>query len=381
MKKVCVVMVGYLKDYPPVLSMLQALNHSGYDVTVLAAGNNSNIEEYPGYDFAGVKAIDVIGEYEGNISIFSKFQRLLKIRKRLWKQIENLLLQDSLFIVVSEVTVKHLGERIIELNYLLYQLELIEGYYTIPGKNILKLDAKKIGNAAKGVIVCEYNRAHITKTWWQLDRIPYILKNKPYIPELDLNNLPKDVQKTVDSIKERVNGRKVVLYQGVVSKQRPVEKFVDAFAGRSSEYVTIVMSNNEPEFSNNVKPENYIYVPFIAPPYHLAVTSIAHLGIMIYVPGGKSSYSPLNPVYCAPNKIWEYSMFGVPMIANDNPGLKNEFEQFRIGECIKDISTVEIQKAAQKIECSYHEYQENTLNYYSGYNTKKEIQSILADCI
>ena len=33
---------------------------------------------------------------------------------------------------------------------------------------------------SKRVICCEYNRAHITKAIYNLDKLPYILPNKPY---------------------------------------------------------------------------------------------------------------------------------------------------------------------------------------------------------
>ena len=66
-KKICLIMVGYLNKYPPILSFIQATKDLGYDVTVMAAGDNSNIENYPGYDFTGVKAVDVIGEYESDL--------------------------------------------------------------------------------------------------------------------------------------------------------------------------------------------------------------------------------------------------------------------------------------------------------------------------
>lgn len=375
-KKICLIMVGYLNKYPPILSFIQATKDLGYDLTVMAAGNNSNIENYPGYDFTGVKAVDVIGEYESDISKVAKLLRMQKISKALWTEIEKPEYADHLFVIVSEITVKHLGDKIKKLNYVLYQLELIEGYEIVPHVKLLQLNATEIGNASKGMIVCEYNRAHITKTWWKLNRLPYIIKNKPYVPSFEVEQAPENVKQMIASIQEAAKGRHIVLYQGIVNKQRPIGKFVQAVSQLSDRYFFVSMSNTVPEVEGEL-PENFMHVPFIAPPYHLAVTSIAHIGILVYISGGKSSYSSLNPVYCAPNKIWEYAKFGVPMIANDNPALEMEFSVNGIGCCARSLDGEDIVSCINKIEAKYEDYYRNALTYFDSYDVKEEIAKIL----
>lgn len=376
-KKLCLVIVGYLEKYPPVLSFIQAVKDLGYDLTVFAAGDNSNIENYPGYDFAGIKYRDVIGEYSSDISLPAKLLRLMKIRKALWKNLSSGEYADATLVVVSEITVKHLGMKLIERDYILYQLELIEGFQIIPHSKLLKLDEHKIGNSAKAVVVCEYNRAHITKTWWRLDKLPYVIKNKPYAPYVDFENLPDNVANTIGEIKEKANDRKIILYQGIITKQRPVDKFIKAVEEKPEEYLFVVMSNQDPSFEDGVKPANYMYVPFIAPPYHLAVTSLAYIGVLAYVSTGKSSYSSLNPVYCAPNKIWEYAKFGVPMIANDNPALEYEFNNSGIGCCIRRMEAPDILGSIAVIDANYSKFSDNAAAFYEDYDTKKEIETVL----
>lgn len=62
-------------------------------------------------------------------------------------------------------------------------------------------------------------------------------------------------------------------------------------------------------------------LPYITAPYHLEVTSHAFIGILIYAPVYGTFTSPLNSIYCAPNKLYEFSHFGIPMIGNNIPGL------------------------------------------------------------
>ena len=138
------------------------------------------------------------------------------------------------------------------------------------------------------------------------------------------------------------------------------------------------MSDKAPELGGDI-PENFMHVPFIAPPFHLAVTAAADIGVLVYVSGGKSSYSSLNPVYCAPNKIWEYAKFGVPMIANDNPALEYEFNTNGIGYCAKELSNAEILAALEKIDAAYDEMSAKARVFYAQYDVKAEIERLLND--
>ena len=53
-----------------------------------------------------------------------------------------------------------------------------------------------------------------------------------------------------------------------------------------------------------------IHISHIDAPEHLDVTSHAYVGLVTY------SYKSLNNIFCAPNKIWEYAAFGVPLVCS-----------------------------------------------------------------
>lgn len=59
--------------------------------------------------------------------------------------------------------------------------------------------------------------------------------------------------------------------------------------------------------------ERVLFVPFIRPPHHLQVTRLASIGVLSYFPDPSSLAAVINPLYCAPNKIFEYARYGVPM--------------------------------------------------------------------
>lgn len=65
------------------------------------------------------------------------------------------------------------------------------------------------------MVCCEYNRAQITKGMFALEQMPYVLPNKMYMANDELTDIPEDVQDLVNPILSKVEGKKIILYQGV----------------------------------------------------------------------------------------------------------------------------------------------------------------------
>ena len=117
------------------------------------------------------------------------------------------------------------------------------------------------------------------------------------------------------------------------------------------------------------------YVSYIPAPYHLEITSYAHIGIVFY------RDDCLNKVFCAPNKIYEYSGFGIPMLANNIPGLKNTVGNAGAAECI-DMKKDNIIKSIKKIEADYATYSANAKKFFAGtdnFETMKEMMERIVE--
>ncbi len=74
-------------------------------------------------------------------------------------------------------------------------------------------------------------------------------------------------------------------------------------------------------------------------PNHLlpAITAQADVGIVTY------PYEGLNNIYCSPNKIFEYAQAGLPVVATEQPPLKEMVESYGIGELLgRDDGPMEI---------------------------------------
>ena len=86
----------------------------------------------------------------------------------------------------------------------------------------------------------------------------------------------------------------------------------------------------------------------------------------------------MNPVYCAPNKIYEYSGFGIPLICNDIPGLKYTVEQYHAGICLNDITKESVSLAVQGILSDYQEYSDCAQKFFDAVDLATEVKKVLA---
>mgnify|MGYP000102112636 CR=1 FL=1 len=108
--------------------------------------------------------------------------------------------------------------------------------------------SRKYARKATVVVECEYNRAHITKAWWELETLPEVLPNKPYIVNSILKNSSITRNDNVVDVIKAVKGKKVILYQGNISAERPLEPFIEAVEELGDPYVFVAMVNGDDPF-------------------------------------------------------------------------------------------------------------------------------------
>ena len=237
---------------------------------------------------------------------------------------------------------------------------------------------------AVGVIHCEYNRAIITKGLYSLEKLPYILPNKPYFEEKLLDNIPEDISFQIREIENRISGKKVILYQGSFeSKERRLEEFCQAVDLLPCDYILVAMGFGGEYFQslkNKYESERIYFVPYIKPPYHLRITKHASIGVLTYNPLNTSIAGVINPLYCAPNKIFEFSRYGIPMISNDVPGLKYIFKEFQCGMTVSyPVTPEKIAHIILQISKKEHFFHKGSENYYNTVDFKEIVNDILAD--
>ena len=369
--KIITVLMGDPYGFPPVLSLLHAFEELGVQNVFITTKSKKNLEEELPKTI--VEQLEV--DYEKIENPIEKLLHLLKWRKDIWKMIDKYYSKNSLLWVITDVTVKILGNELMKRKYVLQLLELSQDITYYSRLKILKINKELLGNNAQAVIVPEYNRAHIIKTWWKLDKLPFVLPNKPFIScEIEKNNAIENTK--AREIVDKIGNKKIILYQGIIDPERPLVAFIEAVDEYKGKYAFVVMSGGK-NIYEKCKSDNYYFIPFVTPPEHLQITSHAYIGVVSYIPTDTSGSSPLNALYCAPNKTFEYSMFGIPMLGNDIPGLKFLFETKKCGVCFNDFDKNEICAAIDKIEELYEDLSQNAFSYYNECDYVDTIKNIL----
>lgn len=114
-----------------------------------------------------------------------------------------------------------------------------------------------------------------------------------------------------------------------------------------------------------------VHIDFIPAPEYLAITKNATMGILSYDP------TSINNAYCAPNKLFEYAAYGLPMLGNDIPGLKYMLEYYHAGEIMDETSISSIKGAIRQIEGNLNNYRSNSRKLFAAYNNKETVSKIL----
>lgn len=245
------------------------------------------------------------------------------------------------------------------------------------GKNWFGFDMNRFYQTAT-IVECEYNRAHIIAAERNLLRLPFVVPNKFYGQDTT-RNLPIH-DEAIRAIVDKWGARRVFLYQGSVEADRQdLAVMIDVLCKNFPECVVAVMGKGNAYLERlSEKYDNFSLVPFVAAPNHLVVTSHAHVGIAVYNSSTFGRLSPLNAVYCAPNKIYEYAGFGIPTIGNNNPGLIYSVEANHAGECVRNMCEAQIVAAMRKILNNYESYSSAAKAFFESVDLLGLIRAILA---
>jgi glycosyltransferase involved in cell wall biosynthesis len=140
-----------------------------------------------------------------------------------------------------------------------------------------------------------------------------------------------------------------VIYQGIFMESRCLKEIVAAFGMLRCENTGLILlgASDGDRYSQELRilaksDPRIAVIPRIPPPSHLRVTCGCAVGLLLYAP------SNINNVYCAPNKIFEYADFGIPMVLPDYPGLARLNSAYAIGEFCNPLDPQSILLSLEK---------------------------------
>lgn len=141
-----------------------------------------------------------------------------------------------------------------------------------------------------------------------------------------------------------------VLYVGMMGKGRYTSELIDVFRKLAPNYsldlVGPILPRDKEKFERELRKDPEGNIRFLPPiPYSEMASLIEryHVGIALYKNTDLCNY------YCAPNKVYDYLMSGVPVIANNYPGLVKVLEDGKLGACIEEVDYDNFRAALETI--------------------------------
>ena len=158
-----------------------------------------------------------------------------------------------------------------------------------------------------------------------------VIRNVPFTQTFDINPPNIDSLKKIESLK--TEGRKIILYQGVINIGRGLEWMIDAMVLVDNAIFCII---GDGDITNQIKSkisdknlEDRIFMlGKITPDILHYYTRLADLGVNLLEHRG------LNQYYALPNRIFDFIQAEVPILSTDFPEISTITNQYSVGKVI-----------------------------------------------
>lgn len=200
---------------------------------------------------------------------------------------------------------------------------------------------------------------------------------------LEIRNIPQFSQGLIESVEviigdwnsKILKSDKVVLYQGDVTEDRNLGKFIASLYSLPVNYKILIVGdgaalpNLKTRFKDLEDQNRLVFTGRVENNKLFHFTGLGKVGIVSY------PYTGLNNIYCSPNKIYEYTQFGLALLCTQQPPLENVIDKYGIGKCIsKDDSSEMVAKKIEEIFNSLETYQQNIQTFAKENTWEKEVR-------
>ncbi len=346
-KKVLITFLGNIDYDTRCNNLFNSLSDKGYDV------------EFTGFDwltenfstFKGKKTVYKLSKKPLSLFFYLKFYYILKL-KLLTKKYDIIFAEDLYCLPVCVIIGKIKKAKVI------YDCRELFGFLAgLKNKKLLQ----KFWSTVERIFI---RKADLILTTGEMDsefiRNQYNVKN-----DLVIRNLPiyKKSNSPINyySLLGIDKSKKVLLYQGVVLHGRGL-KMIFEFLQTSDDFVLVVIGGGEmldyyKQLSEKMSLQNKVFF----------IGKIPQDKLIDYTAGAFAGLSLIENVslsyyYALPNKLFEYIMAEIPVIATNLPQMKKIIDDFSVGFVVEESDILKLNEVLSKLIIDHNLYNQLKLN-------------------
>ena len=227
-----------MQKYPPLISIVNILLSNQEKVIYLGYCGSKDIIQNFSEKGMIYNEINVDKNYSNKLK---KLYIMYKYRRNVKCTLNKISNEKSILWIFGNDNIWILNSLIAKYKTILYLFETPKLKVDTKYRLISPLfNYKKTMQQGWKVICAEFNRAHITKNYFNLKELPKVIPNKTSLPELsELKNL--DIN-TIQNITTKLKGKKVILYQGIFNyPERKLDEICQAMEYLPDYYSLVLM--------------------------------------------------------------------------------------------------------------------------------------------
>ncbi|MCL5422226.1 MAG: hypothetical protein M1461_07120 [Nitrospirae bacterium] len=324
-----------VEDLPPLITASLCMAAFGATVTVVAAGCDGNIKELLLSKGIMLSLLDYGGYPSSKVGKLLLRAQFIKLLRKVSDDTSDVIwLHGTHAMAYQRVLPSRKGHILVA-----HAHELEERYRL---RRIQKIVLRK----ADMYLVPEENRGWLLKGLTGTKAPFFVIHNRPVetiIPEVYDTDFTAEAFWGHGGNKEC---RKFFIYQGLFAEDRCLKELILGFQMLEQSDIGLILlgSGTDKKYTDELRrlirtDARIVIIPRIPAPNHLLVTEGCSWGAILYRP------TCLNNIYCAPNKIFEYSFFGLGMLLPAFPGLENINQKYALGELCDPQNPASIARA------------------------------------
>lgn len=355
-KKICVITYMRRPEHcPPLYNTVKSLIAEGYNLTGIFINDPEHTEKYAeiSSNFSLITITLKSRDFLNKIFSFQKKNRLLLMIRYLITYIEYVIkttyhatkvraelyeAHDIQCIVPAVIVSKLHSKKFIYQAHELFAERGEPNWLSL----IHKVKEKIFIRFADLVITPEKNRENIYYSERKIKNKVITIQNcPPYREKIQSRILYEEFKK------QNIDVNKIVIYQGLLADDRCIDEIIASAEHYNELTKLVIIGSGFGKYIDYHKKsgtyKNVLILKYVKYDELPMYTASANIGLLIYRNTCRNNY------YCAPNKLFEYIMMGLPVVASNFPGLVEIVENNQIGLCIDPTSPKEIADAVNKL--------------------------------